>query len=146
MFVEVVELMQVPQGICSSLVRFGETDCINRSLTHSLYFSGALGFVFLGVFGDREVSVPPRLGPIGFNQGPDYAIQGAPKILDDLTGSQGDFSRNALGCPKAEHPLSRIRVQLWHDSIRVAALKGEDESFQVTDMLFGPFDFDPSAV
>jgi hypothetical protein len=139
MFVEVVELMQVPQGICSSLVRFGGVNCINRVLAHSLYFSRTFGFVYLGAFEDREAGESRLLGPI--NQSPDNIIQSTPEILNGLPGSQGDFGRDALVLTEAVHPLSRIWLQLWNDTIRVSFREGSDTVFQVTDVLFGPFDF-----
>jgi hypothetical protein len=114
-------------------------------LAQSIYFSRALGFVFFGASVDREASMSSWRSSSA-NQSPDGVVQSSPKILDGLRSSQGNFIGNALVRPKTEHPLSRIRIQLWNDSVRVAVLEGGEASFQITDVLFGPFDLCPSAV
>lgn len=143
-FVDVVKLVKFPEDIIATLVRLERVEDAYRSRRHSLYFSGRVGFVFGSSLEDGKAGpVAPRArrSTVGQNQLPGQMVKTAPQVVQNLPDQQGD----GPGDTGADlHPIdliSGLRVYLDSESIRVTFAEGLQPLFEITDVLFGPFDF-----
>jgi hypothetical protein len=140
--VDNVQLMKSPEVFISSLVWFGLVDEVYRSAAHSLYFSRAMGFVFLDVIKDRITRIPVGRCPVCENQLIGEMVKAAPQIVDDVADGGGDFQWNFRDFANPEHPVSRLRIILEDDLVWVGLKEGVKASVEITDVLIGPFGFD----
>jgi hypothetical protein len=141
-FLSVVKLAQLPKGVCPSFVRFGQIDRVHRVLRHALYFSHTSGFIFVGVAEDRESRESRGNTSVPFDQSANDVVESGSEVLEDFSRAQGNFIGNIFPLPKPKHPLARLRVDLADDFIRArVGFESTDVCFEITDVLFGPFDF-----
>ncbi len=141
---DVVQFVEGPQEVIPSLVWFEQVDRIERILMGSLYFSALFGFVFSGIVGKRKVDpvLVRRLVPgIATNDLKSEMVQGGHEVLDGVSGNQGQRFGNGMGARDVINQLSRLRIVLGPDSIRVGSKKSDLLTPAISDVLFGPFDF-----
>lgn len=104
-------------------------------------FGAASGFIFCGVLEDW-VAGDARFGPAVFHdKRTDQVIEGGSEILKDFTGSQGYFDGDFMPLLETEHPLRSPRVYVADDFIWVIVSEEDKTLFEITNVLFGPFDF-----
>lgn len=142
-FVNVVQLMESPERVVPTFVRF---DRINRFYSfwpETLYFSQFSGFVFCGGVEDRKVQ---KMGGVYSIAGDkkqliDEMIEGASRVVQNVSRDCGDFDGYVRDAAYIVEQLSRIRIMLGIDLIGVAGEKSGDFKLEITDVLFGPFHF-----
>jgi hypothetical protein len=144
--VDNVKVVNQPQKIVppvSSLVRFGFPNEFYGTRRESLYYSRHLGFVFGSRFTDRKLMLSSRLAAAGLNELPDQMIQGGSQVVygvaDDTGEIVGDFGSDF----NPKDLLSRLYILFEDDSMSVGLAKGRELLFKLSDMVFGPFDFQP---
>lgn len=147
MLVDIVKLVQMPERVIPSLVRLASVDSFYRSLRHSLYFSGRFGFVFRGVVGDREAGRPENLftgSSVDLREVVGEVIQRGPEIEQSVSSDGRNLSGRIFSLNEIIDLCARnMVVWLEADSIRISLKKCADFPFEITDVLFGPFDFRP---
>lgn len=149
--VDIVKLVNFPEQIVPSLVRFGIVDCIYRRLRHALYFSFTRGFVFRGAvrvdYGETDLLLfslakdNALLSASDFHQMPSEMVKGAPHLLDGFPCEQRDRGNHGLDTSEI---MMRVpgKLRMWLDAnfIRLTVEKGSDPRFQILDVLVGPCD------
>jgi len=68
------------------------------------------------------------------------------KVLDDVSGTGDNGPRHISNFIDIKRALTGVHVILESNAIWVTLEKGFDNPFQITDVLFGPFDFYPDEV
>ncbi len=144
--VEVVKLMKSPEVVVTSLVRFGRVDELYRGAAHSLYFSRARGYVFLDRLANRIAASFGGSLPVGKDQLVSQVVQGASQIVGCVSGDGGESMRNVGGDAELPGPVSSLRIVLSDDVVWASFKEGACQDFKITDVLFGPFDFQPDAM
>src|SRR6266849_589292 len=142
--VDDVQPMELPERIVPCLVRFGSVDCVYGCLRQALYFSAFAGFVFRGTVEDREVS-PSENSLIAGSLDPrelvGQVIESGSQVVENVTSGNCNDRRNLADTRNVMDVLSGFRVRLDFDGIRLGIPEGLNFDFQVTDVLFGPFNF-----
>lgn len=140
-FVEYPEIMALPV-----FIRFGAPDFILGILPHSMYLSSKRGFVNMGTLENRESR------PIGDREGmaanidkmTGQMIQRASHVVDRVSGKKTDWIGHRLNVAREEDIkilISRLRVWLGVEGVKLALEKPIPSGFQITEVLLGPFDF-----
>lgn len=149
-FVDVIKFVEDPECIIPTLVRFGGVNSIYSILPHSLYFSWRLGHVFRGVIRNGEVDVlrwtARRPARSNHEQGVGQMIKGAPQVLKNLSSDSRNSLRDIPNAHQVIDQLSGLRIVLSSDCVAVGVEKGFEFWLQITDVLFGPLDFDPDPI
>lgn len=156
--VDVVKLMELPERVIPSLVRFGRVDSVYGSLRHALYFSFARGFVLRGTVGvnDRETNIPNLFDgeghamridkPAKLNEVESQVIQGGPEIRQNVARDSGDSNGNVRYASEIiNDSAGKLRIGLGLDFIRVGVAEGTDCEIEISDVLFGPVNFNANA-
>jgi len=65
-------------------------------------------------------------------------VESSHHVLDSITSHQGDGVWHRLDVADVINQLSRLRIALGRDSIRVGLEKAENLNINVTDVLFWP--------
>ena len=111
--VDIVKLVNDPEIVSlPSLVWFDRVERVNRILPHALYFSRKSGFVFCGTALDQNACD----GREADRCGADFRY-----IVDQL---------------------ARLRIALGPDFIWIGIQEGAPCALEITDVLFGPFNFE----
>jgi hypothetical protein len=148
--VDIVKLVESPETVVPSLVRFGPVDSVYGRLRHALYFSFTRGFVLCGTIGvnngkadlfalglakDDALSITADV-----NEMPSEMIEGTSYVVDGLPGEQRDNGDHRLGTGDImmRECVGKLRVWLDSNFIRIAIQEVADFPFQVLDVLVGP--------
>jgi len=143
MFVYDVQLMDEPQSIVPAFVWLGGLDEIHGNLTRALYFSRVLGFEVIGAAGKGEFGMPAWPSSIGQNHLPHQAIKSAGEIVKYVSDYRTPSGRRISVDPDADDALAGLVIALGEDFIWAGFKKPQDLRFEISDMLFGPFDLGP---
>ena len=142
--IDIVKVVEAPKRIIPTFVWFERVDSFYSRLPHSTYLSSLAGLVSLGVTEDRKAYFPPRRVPLF----PDdkrvcEIVQDPPKVVDSVAQDRRKLQGNIPHARHIKNQIARLRLTLTSDDIRlgIAAQKGPNFDLQVTDVLFGPFDF-----
>ena len=142
--VDIVKVMETPKRVIPTFVWFERVDSFYSRLPHATYLSSLAGLVSLGVTEDRKAYMPPRRVPL-FSDDKRVCeiVQDPPKVVDSVSKGGGKLQRNIPHARHIKNQIARLRLTLTSDDIRlgIAAQKGQDFDLQITDVLFGPFDF-----
>jgi hypothetical protein len=149
MLVDVVHCVEAPEGVTlisvPSSVWFDVIDEVDRILLKSLYFSQRLGFVFRGTIEDGKINVRADTSSLTAGgkteQLKGKVVQSAPEILNYIADDQRDNKWNRSDADYIIDQLSRLRIALGINWIWLGRKEGAHLDIQVTDVLFGPFDF-----
>ncbi len=139
-----IESMErIQDRVVASLVRFERLDQAHRFCAGTLYYSLITGFKFLNTTRDGEGCSVIGRPSVGEYEPPNKVIEAGSEIVNDLAyndspsvPSERRFAEGAY--PK--DPIAGFRLIIGNDSIGFAFEKGVDLGFEVTDLLFGPFD------
>jgi hypothetical protein len=126
-----------------SIVWFGTIDRVYSVLPQALYFSRSAGFELRGATVGREINVAIANGS-GIVDKPQLlsqVVQGAPEILQNISGDCSNGIRYFFDSKKIIDQATRLRVALGPDFIRVGVEEDPDLSLEIDDVLFGPFNF-----
>jgi hypothetical protein len=143
--VEIVKFVEFPEAIVPTLVRVERINEIYGSRAHSLYFGANTGFVFGRSLVNGEIGLLVRSAAVGLDKLPSEVVETAPKLVNGFSSENGEFQRRLANDTNLVNELMSLRVYIDNKSIVVGFEEGTGESFEVTDVLFGPFDFRPNA-
>jgi hypothetical protein len=147
--VRVVHDAKLPEQIIPArlprFVWFERLENVHNGLSRALMFSAKSGFEFLGGAKDGKV-VLPVLGQHG--DGPDCSpenVQRRAEVMHCVASERSPSERREFAHVHADDNLPRLMVSLCDNDIRVTFAEGGNFGYQITDVLFGPFDLDPTA-
>lgn len=146
-FVAIVKQMQTHQVFIPSSVRVESVDHLYRLWGDSLYFSGRFGFVMLQtLFADRERGIVVGGLAVRQNQLPDKMVKGGSEVLENISDDKGKIFGNRFTLTQLYDEVSSLRLSLSDERIGIGWFgeKAMNPSIQVSDVMFGPFDFEPN--
>ncbi len=150
--VDVVKLVESPETVVPSLVRFGRVDSIYGILHHALYFSFTRGFVLLGDvgvdYGETDLLAfgltknDALFSTADVNEMPSEMVKSASHVLDSLPSKQRDSGSHRLdtGDIMMCECVGKLRMWLGSNFVRLAFQEGFNSRFQCLDVLVGPCD------
>jgi len=148
MLVDVVKAVQDPEIVpLPSVVWFERAERIDSILPHALYFSANMAFVFRGFRSDEKagfVPIPGRTASSNEVKLLGEMIEGASEILHSISKDHGDNDGNRTNFGYIMDWLSCLRIALGPDYIWACSVKGPDCAIQISDVLVGPFNFQPN--
>lgn len=143
-FFGVVKSAENPKLIIPSFVWFEQADRIGRYLRRTLYFSALFGFEFRGAVSGVEIDpfrvwrVVPRAAT---NNLIGEAVDGAYQIWNDAACDRRRAAGGGFNAREVINQLARLRIALGSDFIRCGFEESPNFPIQLSDVLFGPFDF-----
>lgn len=143
MFVDTVKIMDRPEIVVASLVRLEGVDDCFRTRVNSLYFSRCMGFVFGRTLKEGKACLGARCLSMCFDKLPHQVIERAAQVVDCISDNKG----NDGGDWREVDPMAfaaSLRISLDSDLVQVSATSLKCD-FELTDVIFGPFDFCPNA-
>jgi hypothetical protein len=143
-FVRDVELVEPPERVVLSLIRFGVLDEVHRSLRRSMYFGGVAGFKSLGALEDWKSVLFADGVTLGPNHLTDEQVEGGAEVVDTISGDGAPVERRLLGDFDPPDQISRIRLVITNGSVRLIVLEPLVPGLEVTEVMFGPFDLYPN--
>jgi hypothetical protein len=107
----------------------------------ALYFGYATGFKSFGSLRDREPVLTVRLRSVCPDEIRNQMVERSTEVVDDITQDSTQSAWETFLDPDPENILSRIRILLTSDLVRVFGMKGLKLGFQIHNVAFGPFNF-----
>ncbi len=140
-----VEDMQRPQIFIPSLVRFGPSEDVHDTLLSGVFYSTETMFECIG--GLKKGEGIPSVGVLGARRkhGSPKNIQRRTQVVDCVPDDGSPSGRRFLRHHGTEYPLPALCVVLGDRSIGAGFHEGLDFGYEITEMLFGPFDLDRAA-
>ncbi len=142
-FVENVQLMQPPQVRINSVMWIESLDYLFSIWREATYF-GVKGVFSLGSLlrwiNERKTSAAVDVRGERAN----HMIQSAPQVMESVSDGGSNIGRIA-DLDHAIDQLTRVRVSLGSDFVRVLVPEGEEFIFDFVDVLFGPLNLGLSA-
>ncbi len=139
--VGVTKFMELPKRIIPSLIWFQSLKETDGFGVDALYFSQHAGFKTVRIPRYRKSVVTSNHAAIQCNQVTDKIIEGGPQVVNNVADYRPPAWGWVLGDLEPVDIASAIRFVLDDNGIRVGIKEGADLRFQLTDVLFGPFDF-----
>src|SRR5437667_1425655 len=150
MLVPTVKLMDVPQSVVPTHVRLYRTEQFFRTGAHLVYFSLTNGrcvlLATLRTIADREISVFVRAASTSLDKLPREMIQRTSQVVDGISDYQCEVCRDRLNSSDLQSYVTNCRLFLDAKCIRLRVAEGTDGGIQITDVLFGPFNFQADSV
>jgi hypothetical protein len=144
MLIDIIQFVNAPEHVVSALIWLKPIDEFYRFWPDALYFSSLLGFVSIPILRDGKAdrsarsTVCPRDSKLICQ-----LIERAPDVVDCVTSD----SKRLEGIDGKVFPgqkgISKIRVLLQKTNLLVSSPSISQLDFEITDVLFGPFDFYP---
>jgi hypothetical protein len=150
-FLDDVEFVDLPEPLVPAFVRTDFAESVHRRLTRATYFGPNQGFQIIGMNTDRFVienrETGMVIGDAGIRQDqpPREEIQGGATVMDGVRRNSADVGVGFHKDVKAQQPVPRFGVIIRKDGVGVGLLPGDDRFCQVSEVLFGPFNLDPTA-
>lgn len=140
-FVNIVQSAELPEKVIPTLVRLERVDSINALGTEFLYFSTTLRrHVVIKTLPKREMNILlGSAGRIGSHQSECEIVKSASQIVENVSDDCGNSARNLRDELNVDDLIS-VRILLSSEEITVFR-EGIQSNFEITDVLFGPFDF-----
>lgn len=136
-----VQFVENPKHVCSTLIRVGSVNCIYSTLRHALYSSMSLGMVFRGTIPDGEGGLLGMGRTGGVNELIGEMVKGTSEVVNNISGNKSDFGGRGLEFSHVKDVISRMRIIVGLNDIGVSLDEPIPRDFQVTDVLFGAFNF-----
>ena len=137
-----VQIVENPESCAlPTLIRFGRVNCIYGTLRHALYFFSKSGFVFHGVIKDGESGLLGRDRAVDENKLIGEVVKGASEIVNNVPGDKSDFDGRGLDVEYVVNVISGLRIALASDSVGFGIDEPIPRNFQITEVLFGLFNF-----
>lgn len=134
MFVDDIELVEVPQEPISSLVWLDTVENFESILTYGWYNSITDGFVVFGRISDWEL----RVGSDDWDKPAREVIKSATKAMENISKDQWNLRANGWDRSDVVANVSRIRIKFTHSGNGISIEKGLSSRIQFLDVLFGP--------
>jgi hypothetical protein len=150
MLVDVVEIMQMPKRRVSVLVWFERVDRFYRRFPRSLYFSSLTSLVIRGVslpalYNGKLYALPKlfayRSTQPSFDKLKGKMVKSASEVLQNVACDGKYLKPGDREFRKILDGLSRFRIVLGSDYMRISVAKGFGLNLEILEVLFGPFDF-----
>jgi hypothetical protein len=141
--VEIVQLVEYPNHLVSTLVRLDRLKELYEPRAELLFLGKACGFVFGRRIADGKLRFTVRLPAVGFMCLPRQMIECASQVMECVPGNEGEGDRCLASDFDAMDFISRLRVILDSESIRILVPECPHSRFEIVDVLVGPFDFRP---
>jgi hypothetical protein len=146
MLIADAQTVKFPEHVpLASTVRLEFADSLYSLIPKSLYFSERFGFVFRGVFGNREEGLVQFESGVPTEQQIGHVIQCGSQVLYDITYDCGNRIRQLLEIYEDIHGPSALRITIGSDFISGRLEICGDLDIEIRDVLFGPFNFYPHA-
>lgn len=151
-FIETVQLMDVPESVVSTRVRLYREQDFIRPQSHLIYFSLGDGrCVLLGGLNsptNGKERMPVRFSSSGFDKLPSEMVECASEVMNDIPDNHRQIFGNGLHAFDIKSRVMHLgyRVRLGSNFIRLVVSEQSDPMIKFTDMLFGPFNFEPNSV
>ena len=143
MFVDIVKAGEVAEVFpCPTYDGGDSVDRFYRILPQATFYSFKSGFVLRGTpanGGDRLI-----LNDVGLpdlNQCINSMVQTGTEVIKCVPKNNRERLRNGLDSGEVINALSRLRVRLEVNAIRIVFAEAAVFGFQLQDVLFGPFYF-----
>jgi hypothetical protein len=145
--VGVIQLPEQPERIVPVLVWLEPINRFHSLPPHTLYVSNLSGFITLRGMEYRELNLRPVFGS-GFsrcNASGDKLksemVKSASEIVDDISGNSGNVESVNMQRIDFEDWFSKLGLSLYADRLSGRFAQGQDDRFQIVEMLIGPFNF-----
>ncbi|HVB56590.1 MAG TPA: hypothetical protein VNE63_09195 [Candidatus Acidoferrales bacterium] len=144
--IDIIHIMETPKRRISTLIWF---ERVNRFYSHfprSLYFSSLHSFVIRGLLADGEPDalssfLAYRSALSGLDELKGKMVQRTAKVLQNVSRDSKYLKSGDRQFRKILDRLSRLRVCLGSDHVSVSIAEGFGLSLEISEVLFGPFDF-----
>lgn len=150
MLVNNIELADMPERIIPSYVRLHSLDDFLRTGADFLYFSATHGrCVFLKTIRtteNREEGVFIGDATVSLDELPCKMVECTSQIMNGITKNDRDGSGNRLRPSDIKRCVLDYRVRLGSDCVRLGTNESLDSQVQISDVLFGPFNFEPDSI
>jgi hypothetical protein len=143
--VDIVKFVECPKIVAPTLVRLERVNKPYRSGIHSLYLSRRFGFVLGRSLADGKIGPVARGIPVCLNQLPSQVVERTAQLVDGFPDDQGEVFGWLRPNLDPKDALAGLRVLVAQHAIWVSFAEGQNPSFKITDVVFGPFDFRPNA-
>ena len=146
-FVEVVKLVESPEIIVPTFIGLQDKDVFFSHWADFTYFSlQCLRCHLLGTLKHRKPDPPESFlsdsRAVSYDELHNQVVERGPQVLNRIPSNKGDDLRDRLKTRNIMSSLRDLRVMLSRDFIRVGwAKERRNFDIQITDVLFGPFDF-----
>jgi hypothetical protein len=147
--VNTVEIMDFQQCPIISCARLYSEESFFRAWPHALYFSLADGrCILLGTIADRKVGTSVRSPAASLNELPSKMIQRTSQIVDCISNEKRNFTWNGFDTRDVEGGVLDFgyRVRLCRDGIGLRFAESPNANVQISNVLFGPFNFEQDVV
>lgn len=141
-----VQLVDLPECVCPSLVRFqplGDPDGVRRGaseVSQTQIIKRLLG----GTYWEISVSQHVIAGSAVLDsERSGEVVERCAEIVDNVAHDTAPFDRNRDRVMEAEDYVSRIRLSIGDDFVGVAPMVEADCLFKVSEVMFGPVDLYP---
>ena len=138
------EFIQGPEGrTISSLVRLKSANGLSNRKGEALYLSLGSGFFkFFPVPSNRKLDAAPVTVTVReHGEFADHIVKRAPEIGDNEANQTLDVRVNAASEASPYDRFYRLRVVLREEGIRLGLTKSGQGNIEVSERVFGPFDF-----
>jgi hypothetical protein len=143
-FVRDVELVESPERIVLSLIRFGVLDEVHRSLRRSIYFGGVAGFKSIGALEDGKSVLFADGVALGTNHLANEQVEGRTKVVDAIPDDGAPEKRRLLGDFDPPDQIARMRLVITNGSVGLSLKEPLIPGLEITEVMFGPFDLYPN--
>ena len=145
MLISIVESMESPERVITSLVRIERRDLVDDILPHSSYFSMASAGVILGSLEYWEGGLRNVVcGVCGKREFTCQVVQRRSQILQRISDEEGNTDGYFRDIRDLVEGLSRCKIVLGLTTARVSlptVVELPQGRMQIVDMLFGPSKF-----
>jgi hypothetical protein len=144
-FVDVVKIVENPEVKAPTIVRLESIYNTYRIRADSLYFSAVSRHIFGRSVVNREFGFVVWPSSVLLNELPSQMVEATAQLVDRFTSNKREFDRWMLENPNFIDNVSGLRINVFSHSIGIGFAEGIHPAFEITDVLFGPFDFRPDA-
>ena len=147
MFVEPIQFVNVPQRVIPTETRLHLTQDFVSTREHLVYFSLTNGrCIFLrtiGIAANREISVFPWCSSSCFNKLPSKVVESTSEVVDSVSDNHREIWWDSLDALDIKRSVLNCGHWVWlgSDCVRLISRECLDSSIQLTDVLYGPFNF-----
>lgn len=143
MLIHDVEFVKSPQGVIPSLVGLYDIVYETENRGTNLLFQSAVhnGFKFLSALENWKLSMLCEFAASGDNALPEKDVQSASQIVDRVPHNLRSTDSRKLLCVEINKEFAPPEVFFNSKGVEVRSFDSADNSLQVRDMLFGPFNF-----
>ena len=148
MLVRIIEGVDSPESIVSSLVRLGSIDGPFGFVSHSLYLSSLSGFICGKVLCDGKLNTTRVRRPVVIRSHHDKLIcemvEGASEVVHNIADGgkrfKGERRQGMEDMRAAGNWIRSVGVDVGGDYCKFTIPKFDQLPFQVTEVLLGPLD------